>query len=557
MPQRATATRRRRLCRSRCAARLGRSARGAGGLSERERRPRPAVARRAAAPRPRRARRRCRRPRAGSAGPRSSRASRCSLSPRPIAGAVTSGGRRRCGSGPRRSAEKPARASPSLALGISRSKWADGGAVPAIADRGAQHDAVGVMDDAEAPWTASSRTSEGSAPSTIWAERSISRWSAWRRRGPTSVHRAVCGRRPRDRRAARRRHAMRRTAPPCETSFVGRSWLALPSPVLLWSRSEATARAAGLSTVRVRTRPAASVIATTAVAIDDRRRARRRPRGRASCRGGTARSQSQCASERRGAASRFARSEAARRPGRPARWRNAGNGDRAQRAQRGLDVKSRRLSGSIACLPQLVDDSVQLGAGVRLRDPDARGRPRRWRGRRRTSARPAPGRARRVLPARWRRRGAARSARPIGRRGGPRRQPGRPASVACLPRRRSSSSAALRAIPNSQARALPRRGLKRGALSVGALEGGGGDVLGRGAVAKQPGGIGVDVVAVLAVEPVEGDPVSPGGSFGLCEKSLTHAPTTGGARIHHTPESQSGGAAASRSRRARSCTGES
>ncbi len=65
-------------------------------------------------------------------------------------------------------------------------------------------------------------------------------------------------------------------------------------------------------------------------------------------------------------------------------------------------------------------------------------------------------------------------------------RPGSAASSAWRPRRRSSSRAALRAIPNSQARGSPRPRVEARALAVGALEGGGGDFLGRSPVAQQP-----------------------------------------------------------------------
>ena len=70
-------------------------------------------------------------------------------------------------------------------------------------------------------------------------------------------------------------------------------------------------------------------------------------------------------------------------------------------------------------------------------------------------------------------------------------------------RRRSSSRAALRAIPNSQAAGAAAARVESRAVAVGALEGGRGHLLGGAAVAKQPGGVGIDVVATAPVEPLE------------------------------------------------------
>ena len=86
------------------------------------------------------------------------------------------------------------------------------------------------------------------------------------------------------------------------------------------------------------------------------------------------------------------------------------------------------------------------------------------------------------------------------------------------------------------AAAAPLR-VEAGALAVGALEGGGGDVLGRGAVAKQAGGVGVDVVAAGAVELLEGEVRLARGVRSRFDKSLTHALTTGEAGIRHRLES--------------------
>ena len=58
-------------------------------------------------------------------------------------------------------------------------------------------------------------------------------------------------------------------------------------------------------------------------------------------------------------------------------------------------------------------------------------------------------------------------------------------------------------MPNSQARSVPRAGLVGALLAVGALERGGGDVLGRRAIAQQRRHVGVDVVARRPVERLE------------------------------------------------------
>src|SRR5439155_16314709 len=72
------------------------------------------------------------------------------------------------------------------------------------------------------------------------------------------------------------------------------------------------------------------------------------------------------------------------------------------------------------------------------------------------------------------------------------------------------------------------------AAPVGALEGQGGDVLGRRAVAQQPGHVGVDVVAISPVEFVEGDirvsrDLDRHGGYGF-----VHAPITRRNGLHHT-----------------------
>ena len=106
-------------------------------------------------------------------------------------------------------------------------------------------------------------------------------------------------------------------------------------------------------------------------------------------------------------------------------------------------------------------------------------------------------RARRARP-----RGAARSRR--GRRAlGAPTSSGSASRVARRLRRRSSSSAALRAMPNSQASALPREARYAAALAVGALECLGGHVLGGGAVAQQRGHVGVHAREGALVEGLE------------------------------------------------------
>ena len=59
--------------------------------------------------------------------------------------------------------------------------------------------------------------------------------------------------------------------------------------------------------------------------------------------------------------------------------------------------------------------------------------------------------------------------------------------------------------PEEPGARLAAAGVEARALAVGALEGGRGDFLGRGAVAQQAGDVGVDVVAARAVEAVEGE----------------------------------------------------
>src|SRR5581483_3932072 len=72
------------------------------------------------------------------------------------------------------------------------------------------------------------------------------------------------------------------------------------------------------------------------------------------------------------------------------------------------------------------------------------------------------------------------------------------------------------------------------ALAEGALEGLGGDVLGGGAIAEQPGHVGVDVVAALAVERLEGEVGLARRVAGRRCERLLHAPTTREARLHNT-----------------------
>ena len=80
---------------------------------------------------------------------------------------------------------------------------------------------------------------------------------------------------------------------------------------------------------------------------------------------------------------------------------------------------------------------------------------------------------------------------------------GSAASAAVRLRRRSSSSAALRAIPNSQARSCRGAASKRARLRNARSNALRGDVLGGRAVAQQRRDVGVDVVARRAVERLE------------------------------------------------------
>lgn len=76
-------------------------------------------------------------------------------------------------------------------------------------------------------------------------------------------------------------------------------------------------------------------------------------------------------------------------------------------------------------------------------------------------------------------------------------------------------------------------GVEAGALAVGPLEGRRGHVLGRRAVAQQPGGVGVDVVAAGAVQALEVEVALRMGS-GARNGCLAHALTTGESRICHS-----------------------
>ena len=124
----------------------------------------------------------------------------------------------------------------------------------------------------------------------------------------------------------------------------------------------------------------------------------------------------------------------------------------------------------------------------------------------------------------------ARRARPP-RRGRARRAARASRRSAARLRRRSSSSAALRTMPNSHARGDPAAGVEARAPLVGALERLGGDVLGGRAVAQERRGVGEDVVPRLAVERVEVERARRGGGEG--RGGGRHTLTTIVCGIHH------------------------
>ena len=203
-----------------------------------------------------------------------------------------------------------------------------------------------------------------------------------------------------------------------------------------------------------------SVVATTAVAIATRAEARRRRRGPAA---GAAGSRRAAHAGARAAESGRSGAGTRPRPGRRARRRTRARGaGRSSRSAAASSVSS--LKGFIACLPQLAHRSVQPGAGVRLGDPEHD---------RDLGVGEAGEELERDQLALAPRRSPS-SAAPRARRRSLRSTPsataaasastGSTASSAWRLRRRSSSRAALRAIPNSQARGSPRRGSKRARL---------------------------------------------------------------------------------------------
>ena len=179
---------------------------------------------------------------------------------------------------------------------------------------------------------------------------------------------------------------------------------------------------------------------------------------------------------------------------------------RAQRRAAPRPARCRPLKAFIACLPQLGDGSVEPGAGVRLGQPEHGGDLGVGEAGEELERDQLALGAARASPARRRRRAGARSARRRSAAGGDAsrrraRSPARPAG------RGGGARRGRRCGRSRRARPAARRGSgsKRRALAVGALEGGRGDLLGRGAVAEQPGRVGVDVVAARAVEALEGE----------------------------------------------------